>query len=254
MQLIIRKVAGLFAYLELVFRIQLKWKFGLGKPKSLPEAPWHNSVLRTENDWRGAIKQAKSLGLPRHVDPYKNWDGLAMLDFILKHTDRSGAVLDAGGAAYSALLPWLSLYDYKNLTAINVDFKRETKIGPICYRYGDITKTYFKNDAFDVIVCQSVIEHGVNLAAYFSEMSRILKPKGFLITSTDYYSEQIDVGDRKCYGVPIKVFSRSEILDSFEVAKQSGLKLTDSIDLAVLAVAILFVAALVEVFVSPLII
>ena len=52
---------------------------------------------------------------------------------------------------------------------------------------------------------------GVNLAAYFKEMARILKPGGLLITSTDYYDSPVDTRGQVAFGAPIHIFSPDEI-------------------------------------------
>ena len=46
---------------------------------------------------------------------------------------------------------------------------------------GDITKTDFKDESWDVIVCVQTIEHIPNLWDLPSEIYRILKPNGYLI-------------------------------------------------------------------------
>jgi hypothetical protein len=59
-----------------------------------------------------------------HRDRPKNWDTLAALGAILRRTERSGSILDAGTAMYSTMLPLLWRYGYKRLTGINVEFRR----------------------------------------------------------------------------------------------------------------------------------
>jgi 2-polyprenyl-3-methyl-5-hydroxy-6-metoxy-1,4-benzoquinol methylase len=83
---------------------------------------------------------------------------------------------------------------------------------------GDITHTEYDAATFDAITCLSVIEHGVDLDAYFREMSRILKPGGILITSTDYWQAPIDTKGQEMYGVPIHVFTQQEIRHAIELA------------------------------------
>src|SRR5437764_470272 len=56
----------------------------------------------------------------------------------------------------------------------------------------DLTRTPFRDQSFDVITCLSVIEHGVELEAYVREMSRLLRPGGYLITSTDFWCQPVD--------------------------------------------------------------
>jgi SAM-dependent methyltransferase len=196
-----------------------------------PCANWYNAVLRTQQESDEAIQQVKDIGLPPVEDAPKNWDCLAALDCVLSNTTSAGRVLDAGAEAYSRLLPWLCLYGYRHLDGINLVFKKPKKLGAITYRYGDITSTDFRPATFDAIACLSVIEHGVDLKRYFREASRILKPGGVLITSTDYWETPVDTGRRRMYGAPVHVFTRDEILVSIELAAQCGLVLTSTIEL-----------------------
>ncbi len=134
---------------------------------SLPDAPWHNTALLSERDWKKALEQVQSLKLPPHPDPFKNWDHLAALDIILKHSDPSAHVLDAGADLNSVILPWLALYGYKYLIGINPIFDTPIICGPIRFFKGDITRTDFEPHSLDIITCMSVIEHGVDSRSYF---------------------------------------------------------------------------------------
>ena len=49
-------------------------------------------------------------------------------------------------------------------------------------QYGDIRKTDFKDDYFDVIISSSVFEHIHDLSKAMDEMNRILKPGGFVFS------------------------------------------------------------------------
>ena len=196
-------------------------------PKTFQE----NAVLKTHDEWRSTVERVKNLGLPPHRDLPKNWDSLAALQCILRRTDKTAHILDAGAELYSVILPWLSLYGYSNLTGINLVFDQTVKRDSISYEYGDITQTRFGEDTFDAITCLSVIEHGVNLRSYFKEIARILKPEGVLITSTDYYIEPIDARGQTAFGVPIHIFSKNEILQVFQLAEEFHLRLTSAISL-----------------------
>src|SRR5260221_328485 len=216
---------------EKSYRLYLKYKFKVNKTPAYPKAPWRNAVLGARQEWEDAVRQVEILGLPRRSDLPKNWDSLAALDCILSRTDSEARILDAGAELYSTILPWLYLYGYKHLTGINVIFDRTIKRGPIQYEHGYITHTRFEENTFDVISCLSVIEHGVNLRSYFQEASRILKPQGVLITSTDYFCEPIDAHDQMAYQTPVHVFCKVEIISALDIAKECGLKLIDSINL-----------------------
>ena len=199
--------------------------------RPIPQADWENAVLQTRQEWEQAIAQALDLGLPLHQDPPKNWDSLAALSAILKRTDASARILDAGAERYSVLLPWLAGYGYENLIGINLVFEEPFKQDKILYEYGDLTRTQYQSNSFDAIACLSVIEHGVDSRAYFQEMSRLLKPGGILVTSTDYYDEPIDTRGQTAFGVPLRLFSRTDLQTILRMATDYGLALTSSIRL-----------------------
>ena len=209
----------------------LKVVHGISAPAKYPEAPWTNAVLRTQEEVDRAVSEVRDLGLGVRGDLPKNWDSLATLDYVLKNTDKSARIFDAGAALYSVVLPWLFLYGYKNLVGGNVIFKKKIKRGPILYEPCDITRTHYENNSFDAVTCLSVIEHGVDINSYFKEMSRILKKGGFLITSTDYYETPIDTKGQIAYGVPIHIFTKGEIEEVLNTAEKYGLYLTSPLDL-----------------------
>lgn len=214
------------------YRFLLKRDHGIYGPTGRPHASWQNAVLQTNDERDKAIRQVGELGLPIMVDPPKNWDNLAALDFILRNTDKTAHILDAGADFYSVILPWLFLYNYKNLIGINLIIQKRTRRGPIFYEHGDITRTKYNVNSFDVVTCLSVIEHGVNLKEYFKEMSRIIKPGGFLFTSTDFWKAHIDTKGQQAYGVPIHIFCTEEIRCALDIAKANGFELTGPLDLS----------------------
>jgi len=214
------------------YRFLLKRDYSVRGPTGYPVAPWINAVLKSQEDVDRAIEQVQALGLPLMSDLPKNWDSLAALDFILKNTNKRAKIFDAGAELYSVILPWLFLYGYKNLIGGNLVFDKKIRRGPILYEYSDITRTKFKPSTLDVVVCLSVIEHGVDLSLYFKEMSRILKPNGMLITSTDYYETPIDTKGQRAYGVPIHIFTKEEITHALCLAQEFNFVPTGPLDLA----------------------
>jgi SAM-dependent methyltransferase len=198
-------------------------------PPSSP--PPENAVLRDRAEYASAVRQLRQLGLPLHRDRPKNWDTLAALGAILRRTERSGSILDAGSAMYSTMLPVLWRYGYERLTGINLEFRRPMRQGPARFVPGDLTATGFEQGTFDAITCLSVIEHGVDLSAYFSEASRLLRQGGILITSTDFSHEPIDTAGMTAYGVPVHIFTPEEIKLALETAADVGLEPTGELDL-----------------------
>ncbi len=217
---------------DLGYRLYLRLRHRAGRPTRLPDAPWHNAVLKSRREWEEALSQVRSLGLPPHPDDPKNWDSLAALDSILRRTDSTARDLDAGAELYSVILPWLYPYGYRRLTGINLAFRRAIRRGFIHYEPGDLTQTRFASNSFDAIFCLSVIEHGVDFEAYLGEMARLLRPGGVLITSTDYWCEPVDTGSQEAYGVPISIFSRQDIERGLELAREHDLYLASPPDLA----------------------
>jgi SAM-dependent methyltransferase len=201
-------------------------------PLGVPEACWHNAVLKSHDEVSRTLEQVARLNLPATGDPPKNWDSLAALDCILRATTPKAYILDAGAETYSRVLPWLCMYGYRRLQAINLVFNRKVRRGPITYRHGDLTHTDYPDESFDAITCLSVVEHGVKLESYFKEMWRILKPGGLLVTSTDYWQTPTETGGRQFYGVPIHVFTEEEVLNALNLAKQNGFAMTGPIDLS----------------------
>ena len=194
-----------------------------------PHAPWHNAVLQADTEKNMAVARAVTLGLPSHIERSKNWDSLAALDCILANTRPGANILDAGAELYSVILPWLFLYGYRKLHGINLAFQERTHRGPIVYDHGDITHTVYEPGSFDAVTCLSVVEHGVDLTAYFREMSRILKPGGILVTSTDYWDTPVDTRGQAAFGVPVHIFTELEIKDAIHIAERFGFELTSPV-------------------------
>jgi len=213
------------------YKLFLQCEWGASGHPERPSSAYKNSVLKRRQEWEESTNEIRSLGLFSHIDLPKNWDSLKALECILENTVTTSSILDAGSELYSVILQWLFLYGYKSLTGINLVFNRNLNRGPVRYEYGDIVKTRFSDNAFSAVTCLSVIEHGVDLGAFFRESSRILKRGGTLVVSTDYYPEPIDTSGKEMFGAPLHIFSREEILSVIDMAGQSGLELTMSLDL-----------------------
>jgi SAM-dependent methyltransferase len=212
------------------YRTYMGLRWGVGG-RELPQYSWMNTALQNRAQVEQATAETARLKLPSCPDATKNWDTLAALREVLERTTPRAKVLDAGAEMYSRFLPWLYLYGYRDLCGNNLVFRDIRRRGPIMYEPGDITKTRFEDDTFDAVSCLSVVEHGVDLRAYFREMARILKPGGVLVTSTDYFDTPTDTRGLSAYGVPIHIFTRSEIEDAVRIADSVGLRLTGPLKL-----------------------
>ena len=196
-----------------------------------PKSCWMNTTLQSQQQVKQAFEEVLACGLPPHEDRAKNWDAISALKFVLDRTNKNAAVLEVGATLYSVILPWLYLFGYWNLRGIDLVFDKPVRRGPIRYEYGDLTASRLGNNSFDIIVSLSVIEHGVSPDAYCREMSRLLRPSGILLTSADYWVDPIDTRGQSAYGVPIKIFTRSEIETLLATAQNYDLWTTREVDL-----------------------
>lgn len=191
-----------------------------------------NVVLKNKSEIENSVTIVKKSGLPLRSDASKNWDTLIAYSEIIKNTTSDARILDAGAEIYSMILPWLFLSGYTKLFANNLVFKNKFRRGTIIYDFGDITKTNFPPNHFEVVTCLSVIEHGVDLDNFFQEMKRIINTNGLLIISTDYYETKINTEGKIEYGNRIKIFCRQEIESMIEIAKKNDFNITSDLRLA----------------------
>lgn len=190
-----------------------------------------NCALKEDKEYIKAINELERIGLSSHRFDQKNWDALAALDMILKNTDKSARILDAGGEVYSPLVDWLFMYDYTNLEVANIAFDKSFKRGPINFKPIDITSTPYPDNYFDAVTSLSVIEHGVDINRFFDEMHRVIKPGGKLIISTDYWIDEIDTTGKYAFNCPVKIFHKKNIEEMVDYVVSSNMfSLDDDID------------------------
>ncbi len=195
-------------------------------PKIPTNIKWMNTTLKTNDDVKLAIEIIKKSHLNLHSNiPEKNWDSLIALNIILQNTNRTARVLDAGGQINSLILSWLYQFNYINLSCVNLIYDKKIKRGKIEFIPGDLTKTPYPDDYFDIVTCLSVIEHGVNEENYFKEINRILKNGGLLITSTDYWEEKINTESKFAYGNLIFIYDNVSVKNLLKKAYNKGFEL-----------------------------
>ncbi len=194
-------------------------------------------VLKDWNEIGSATLALAKEGLPEHSDMRKNWDHFTLYD-IIKSLDRNLNILDLGcGEGYT--LRFLQALKFQNLNGIdlNVDFKlrlrqiyrmiKSHSMKPPFNLYkGNIERTNFSNNSFNLLTSISVIEHGVNIESFLSESYRLLLPGGLLFITTDYWEEKINVNNKTLpFGLDWKIFSKAEIESLVKLAKDIGFSL-----------------------------
>ncbi len=198
-----------------------------------------NCALKTKDDVMLSMAGIKKADLRYHETSYKNWD---MWDFLCHATRKplsfGAAILDVGCAG-SPFLHNLASLGFKNLHGIDFDYlPGQAQHWPdrIRYHRGDLTKTPFEYGMFDMVTSLSVIEHGVDPEEYIREMSRILKPGGLLLTSTDYWPEKVrtwDVRRKKTFGLPWRILRPDDIVEIVNIGRRWGLEPTGALDFSV---------------------
>lgn len=98
------------------------------------------------------------------------------------------------GAGVGELAFQLALLGHK-VTALDFDFRalrqaRSPYVPPVDLVVGDATRLPFRNESFDLIVCNSAIEHFPNDKSALSEMSRVVRKSGTVLVTTDSYPSQ----------------------------------------------------------------
>lgn len=172
------------------------------------------------------------LKLPLHNDHSKNWDAGLAFNFIINQGNEKSRILDAGSAYYGIILLWLRAFGFKNLKGCDLVYQKPYKTNNIVFENRDLHHTGYDSEHFDFVTCLSVIEHGVRIEDYLREMYRLLKPGGFLITSTDYWAEKIQTSGIYPYGKAfgeMKIFTPEDIKDLVSTANTIGFSLVDDI-------------------------
>ncbi|HEY8717518.1 glycosyltransferase [Pengzhenrongella sp.] len=212
--------------------IQRRYEQRLGKARPLPSLTTPTDVLASAAEYERSVGECRELGLPLHRTTAKNWDALGAVSTVLNTLGTDIRVLDAGAARYSSILPWLRLYNVRELVGNNLEFTKVTRHGAVRFEPGDATNTQYRSGWFDAVTCMSVIEHGVPLQEFVEEAARILRPGGLLIVSTDYDQDPPDTRDKFAYGVQVKIFSPGDIEDLVAMAAAAGLVLIGDLRLS----------------------
>jgi len=194
-------------------------------------------VLQNWEEIGQCVRKLCRENLPTHQSPEKNWDFYQIYE-VAKDLAPTADMIDLGCAG-SNILKLLSAMGYTNLRGIDLTvpimdrlrqgirmWRNHSLRRPYRISRQDMTKTRFDDESFDLAVCVSVIEHGVDCDRFLAEASRILKPGGRLLVTTDYWEEKIPVDSSiRDFKLPWMIFSRAEITELIQKAKTYSLQL-----------------------------
>jgi len=181
-------------------------------------------ILKGPEEVKKANQKIQDKGLlPNFSCPAKDWDLCLSLDCLeeIKFANNGKVdVLDMGCQGSVVLVNCLKMGLIGK--KIGIDFVAVPEEEGITHVVGDITNTNLKDSSFDAITCLSVIEHGVNPHKLFKECSRLLKSKGQLLLSFDYWDPKLHSTETPL-GLPWSIFCRQEAEALISTAKRNGL-------------------------------
>lgn len=177
-------------------------------------------VLQNWQEVGAATLSLQRQGLPTHITVQKNWDQF-LLKKALGNKNKQSWILDLG-CGDCCTLDFLTAIGFTNLHGIDLNIKKDTANLYQLYE-GDITATPLSSHFYDFAVSISVIEHGVDITAFFKEAYRLIKDEGVLFITTDYWEEKIQVDESiKPFGLCWEIFSKPEIQELIAIANNNG--------------------------------
>lgn len=201
-------------------------------------------MIKILQNWLEIGEASKFLSrnaLPKHgYNVEKNWD-LYQLYNIVKSLPLETKIIDLGCGGLFAL-KLLSAMGFKNMYGIDLSLSLRNRLSQIYimwkksslrvpfYLYrGDLTKTSFSEQMFDLAISLSVIEHGIEIEKFFHESYRLLKPGGILFITTDYWEEKINIRqDNRPFRLDWKIFCKRDIEDIINSAYKFNFSFYDN--------------------------
>lgn len=195
------------------------------------------AVLQDWEEVGRARVRLTQMGLPGHLVPEKHWD-LCLLATLADGLDRNSTVVDLGCSG-NYVLDLLAAMGFHDLVGIDLavplrarlhQLKRmadeRTLRPPYRIKKGDLLQSGLPPASVDLLTCVSVIEHGVDLPRFVAECRRLLRPRGTLFLTTDYWDDAAPgVEDATPFDLPWRGFDRDSIADLVALCQREGLEL-----------------------------
>lgn len=178
-------------------------------------------LLKSRQDIIRATANLKRILVEGHHDSQKNWDLDLTVQKCLTYP-RDINVLDAGSGSKSVFARTALSLGYENVYACDL---QKSNVKGVESSIQDIANTDYQSEYFQFISCLSVIEHGVNLEAFFREMYRISSNNSTLCVTTDFWPTYENHSKKYPYGPDkpsMKLFNNESITELLELASDSG--------------------------------
>jgi len=167
----------------------------------------------------------------------KSWDVANVLEIAERRVpQRDAPILDLG--CYNSAVLWV-LHRRGFGPLFGCDLNPLCRWMPywhqISYQAADLTHTSYPDHSFALVTCMSVIEHGVPADTLVSEVTRLLKPGGIFIFTTDYDATgrpHSVAPESRPFGLDWKIYSRPELWEIIARFQRAGLSLLEPDDIA----------------------
>lgn len=195
-------------------------------------------MIQVCGSWRDigeAVLLLQEKELPMHETPQKNWDH-ALVYHLTEALPKSASILDLGFGSLQTLAFCRAL-GFTNVHGIDFTMswrarltilqtmRRERRLSsPFRLYLGDMLKLVPKESPFDLLLCLSVIEHGVDLKIFFEVCKKMLAPQGTLLVTTDYWPTKVLGIQDSDFGLPWHIFDRIGIEHLMAQANQNDLR------------------------------
>ncbi|MFK7828880.1 MAG: class I SAM-dependent methyltransferase [Congregibacter sp.] len=158
-------------------------------------------------------------------DRLKSWDLLRSYNFIQQNLQKADTVFDHG-CFCSEILPILHQAGFENL--VGADLNPRVIDMPysdaISYRTEDFMHSGLANESVNAITSVSVMEHGYDEECLLTEVSRLLKPGGYYLSSFDYWPDKLDTSAVQFFDLSWTIFSRQDLESLLKRAEDFGLR------------------------------
>jgi SAM-dependent methyltransferase len=178
-----------------------------------------NEFLKTREQIAESTKWLKENGYVSHPIDAKDWELKTVTESL---TD--GDILDMG--ADGSFVLHNAIRKGVKGRKVGIDLAEVTgdnKADGAEYFKGDLMKTPFGNESFDTIISLSTIEHEVDLSLFVKEVSRVLRRRGKLIVSFDYWPQHIDTTGLTLYGLRWDILDQSDVFYLIELCDFAGM-------------------------------
>lgn len=193
-------------------------------------------VLQSWEEVGGAYRHLVRLELPTHHIAPKNWD-LALVAHRAERLPSDALIVDLGCAGEFAL-ELLAALGFTRLVGVDLQVSTRTRLRlllrslrtrtrPYVLHKADLTATSLPDLSVDLLLCLSVIEHGVNFDGLMREAARVLRPGGVLLITTDYWPEPPSTTARP-FGLDWRVLGPEDLVALVAAARRAGLS-TDAV-------------------------